>query len=42
MEVDSHRLQAYRYGVVEESVSCVAAVRVFTDGVAGLLSDLSD
>lgn len=41
MEVDRHRLQAYRYAVVEESSSYVAVMRVFTDGVAGLLSDLS-
>ncbi len=39
--MDRHRLQAYRYAVVEEAASYVAVMRVFTDGVAGLLSDLS-
>jgi len=39
--LDRHRLQAYRYAVVEEASSYIAVMRVFTDGVAGLLSDLS-
>jgi uncharacterized protein (TIGR02677 family) len=41
MEVDRLRLQAYRYAVADEAISYVAVMRVFTEGVAGLLSDLS-
>ncbi len=41
VDVDRHRLQAYRYAVVEEASSYVAVMRVFTDGVSGLLSDMS-
>lgn len=41
VEIDRYRLQAYRYAVIEEAPSYVAVMRVFTDGVAGLLSDMS-
>ena len=39
--LDRARLQAYRYVTVDETASYLAVVDVFTDGVAGLLSDLS-
>lgn len=39
--VDRLRLGAARYAVNEEAATCVAVVRVFTDGSAGLLSDWS-
>ncbi len=39
--VDRLRLDALRYAVNDEAASYVAVMRVFTDGTAGLLSDLS-
>ena len=39
--VDRLRLEALRYAVNEEAVQYIAVMRVFTDGTAGLLSDLS-
>lgn len=39
--VDRLRLEALRYAVNEEAATYVAVMRVFTDGTAGLLPDLS-
>ena len=39
--VDRLRLEALRYAVNEEAAQYIAVMRVFTDGTAGLLSDLS-
>ena len=39
--VDRLRLEALRYAVNEEAATYVAVMRVFTNGTAGLLSDLS-
>ncbi len=39
--VDRLRLEALRYAVNEEAATYVAVMRAFTDGTAGLLSDLS-
>ena len=38
---DRLRLSALRYAVNDEAEQYVAVMRVFTDGTAGLLSDLS-
>lgn len=39
--VDRLRLEALRYAVNEEAAQYIGVMRVFTDGTAGLLSDLS-
>jgi uncharacterized protein (TIGR02677 family) len=39
--VDRLRLEALRYAVNDEAATYIAVMRVFTDGTAGLLSDLS-
>ena len=39
--VERLRLEALRYALNEEAATYVAVMRVFTDGTAGLLSDLS-
>lgn len=39
--IDRYRLQALRYAAGDEAVQHIAIMRVFTDGTAGLLSDLS-
>jgi hypothetical protein len=39
--VDRLRLETLRYAVNEEAAQYIAVMRVFTDGTAGLLSDLS-
>ena len=39
--VDRHRLQALRYAAGDQAEQHIAVMRIFTDGTAGLLSDLS-